>query len=109
MNKIVKNDGKQLTEILKLDAGTLRHQGNYRFTATINGDEVNIHTEPVDESNEEIRITEVRVGREYYEFCEWCGELLPESEMRKEERLGYLCDRCQNGIASRGESLTYEN
>lgn len=33
MEKIVKNDGNGLVELLGLDKGTLEHQGNYCFMA----------------------------------------------------------------------------
>ncbi len=40
--------------------------------------------------------------------CEWCGEEFDESELQKDVDLGYLCDRCMRGIASRGEKLILE-
>ncbi len=109
MDKIVKNDGKELTEVLGLDEGTLKHQGNYWFTATKDNSQVSIYTEPTDETNDHIRITSVYVDGEEYDFCEWCKELMPIEEMRKEVQLGYLCRNCQMAIASRGEELIYED
>lgn len=109
MDKIVTNDGKGLINLLGLDEGTLKHQGNYCFTATKDGDDVTIYTEPTDESNDYIRVNAVYINNEEYDYCEWCGELMPTSEMRKETKLGYLCDTCQSAIESRGEKLTYEN
>lgn len=109
MDKIVKNDGKGLVELLGLNYGTLKHQGNYCFTAYRDGREVEIFTEPTDEEGKNIRVTSVYIDGEEYEFCEWCGELMPIDEMRKEVKLGYLCRNCQSAIASRGEQLTYED
>ena len=39
--------------------------------------------------------------------CKWCEELFDKSECRYEVDLGWLCDRCQQAIMSRGESLTF--
>ena len=39
--------------------------------------------------------------------CKWCDELFDKSECRYEVDLGWLCDRCQQAIKSRGESLTF--
>lgn len=39
--------------------------------------------------------------------CMWCNELFDKSECRYEVDLGWLCDRCQAGIKSRGETLTF--
>lgn len=109
MDKIVKNDGKGLAELLGLDEGTLKHKANYYFTAARGGSRVEIYTEPADEEGETIRVNSVYIDGEEYEFCEWCGELMPMDEMRKEIQLGYLCRNCQSAIASRGEQLTYED
>ncbi len=108
MNKKVANDGKELIIALGLDAGTLRHLGNYWFTAKKDGNEIEIQTAPADEENETIEIKSVIMDGEEMEYCEWCKELMSASEMRKEEKLGYLCERCQMAIESRGEELTYE-
>lgn len=39
--------------------------------------------------------------------CKWCDELFDKSECRYEVDLGWLCDRCQQAIKSRGEQLTF--
>lgn len=39
--------------------------------------------------------------------CKWCNELFDKSECRYEVDLGWLCDRCQAAILSRGEQLTF--
>ena len=109
MEKIVKNDGKGLVELLGLDEGTLEHQGNYCFMAARGDSRVDIYTEPADEEGETIRVYAVYIDDEEYDFCEWCKELMPIEEMRKEVQLGYLCGNCQRTIASRGEKLTYED
>lgn len=111
MEKIVNNDGKGLFELLNLDEGTLEHQGNFCFMASRIGERVDIYTEPVDEFDEdykEIKVYEVNIEDERYEFCEWCDELCPMSELRTEKELGYLCDNCKKGIESKGEHLNIE-
>lgn len=54
--------------------------------------------------NREIEITEAGNGDEW-KLCQWCDELFPVSELREEVDLGNLCDRCVNGITSRGEEV----
>lgn len=39
--------------------------------------------------------------------CKWCDELFDKSECRYEVDLGWLCDRCQAAIKSRGETLIF--
>lgn len=39
--------------------------------------------------------------------CKWCEELFDKSECRYEVDMGWLCDRCQQAIQSRGEPLTF--
>lgn len=39
--------------------------------------------------------------------CKWCDELFDKSECCYEVDLGWLCDRCQQAIKSRGETLTF--
>ena len=45
---------------------------------------------------------------ERYGRCEWCGDILPLSDLRKEEKLGYLCNHCIKGIESREGPLSFE-
>lgn len=40
--------------------------------------------------------------------CAWCGEEFEKSALRKEKDLGYLCNTCARGIASREGPLTFE-
>ena len=42
---------------------------------------------------------------EIYHKCQWCGEIFPESDLREEKDLGYLCEHCILAISSRGEDL----
>ena len=56
---IVPNDGKTLVEALDLDAGTLKHIGNFIFNATKGGKAVTIYTEAYDDEQEFLRINEV--------------------------------------------------
>lgn len=52
----------------------------------------------------EIKEKEPEFEEEYHE-CRWCKESFPESELREEVDLGYLCYRCIKAIQSRGETL----
>ena len=56
--------------------------------------------------NREIEITDENSNA--WLLCLWCGELFPESELRKEIDLGHLCDHCIMAIHSRGERLNLE-
>lgn len=40
--------------------------------------------------------------------CAWCGEEFEKSALHKEKDLGYLCNTCARGIASREGPLTFE-
>ena len=42
---------------------------------------------------------------EEYKQCQWCKESFPESDLREEVDIGYLCYRCIKAIQSRGETL----
>ena len=44
-------------------------------------------------------------GYDRYVRCTWCDEIYTESECDFEYNLGWLCDRCQSAITSRGERL----
>ena len=41
-----------------------------------------------------------------YVKCSWCEDIFTESECDFEYHMGWLCDRCQSAITSRGEKLT---
>ena len=44
-------------------------------------------------------------GYDTFVRCTWCEEIFPESECDFEYHMGWLCDRCQSAITSRGERL----
>lgn len=46
---------------------------------------------------------------EKWTHCAWCEEPNLVSECRKEKNLGWLCDRCQSALYSRGEPAVYED
>lgn len=50
----VKNDGKELSEALGLDPGSLRHVGNFVFEGKQGNSHVRIYTRPTDEEQEHI-------------------------------------------------------
>ena len=58
--------------------------------------------------NREIEITE-GANEEIWQLCEWCHELLPESDLHDEADLGKLCNHCVSGISSHGEELFIRN
>ena len=59
-------------------------------------------------SKNEIQEMEPEFEEEYHE-CQWCKESFPESELREEVYLGYLCYQCIKAIQSRGETLFLKN
>jgi hypothetical protein len=44
-------------------------------------------------------------GYDTFVRCTWCEEIFTESECDFEYHMGWLCDRCQSAITSRGERL----
>lgn len=60
---------------------------------------------PADMSVEDL-VEEMEENEDTVE-CKWCDELFDKSECRYEVDLGWLCDRCQQAIKSRGETLTF--
>ncbi len=56
---IVPNDGKTLVDALELDAGTLKHIGNFVFSATKGGKAVTIYTDAYDDEQEYLLVKEV--------------------------------------------------
>jgi hypothetical protein len=40
--------------------------------------------------------------------CTWCGQDYPIDSCRNELDMGWLCDRCEQAMKSRGEKLTFE-
>ena len=41
-----------------------------------------------------------------YVRCNWCDEIYTQDQCVFEANMGWLCDRCQSAITSRGEKLT---
>ena len=41
--------------------------------------------------------------------CDWCEEVVPISECKKELNLGWICKDCQNALSSRGEHAVYDD
>lgn len=60
---------------------------------------------PADMSIEDL-VEEMEENEDTVE-CKWCNELFDKSECRYEVDLGWLCDRCQQAIKSRGEQLVF--
>lgn len=60
---------------------------------------------PTDITAEEL-VEEMEENEDTVE-CKWCDELFDKSECRYEVDLGWLCNRCQAAIKSRGETLTF--
>jgi hypothetical protein len=52
----VKNNATAIEKALHLDAGSCKHEGNFQFSATLNGHRVLVNTEPVDDEQENINI-----------------------------------------------------
>jgi hypothetical protein len=66
-----------------------------------------------DEDEETIYSTEViwsydEDDAENQIVCEWCGDLVYESECRRELNLGLICKNCQSALYSRGEKPVFE-
>ena len=40
--------------------------------------------------------------------CSWCGHEYPINELHQEVDLGWLCDKCEQAIKSRGEELVFK-
>ena len=109
MDKIVKNDGNGLVELLGIYKETLKHHGKYYFTATNEEGKLDIYAEPTDDSNEYIRLCRVFVDGQPYHFCDRCGKLVWEGEQRKEINHGYICYICQNELKENGVEVLYDD
>lgn len=44
-----------------------------------------------------------------YAQCVWCGDHLPKNEMRKERKMGWLCNHCARGLESREGKLDFDD
>lgn len=60
---------------------------------------------PADMSIEDL-VEEMEENEDTVE-CKWCNELFDKSECSYEVDMGWLCDRCQQAIKSRGEQLVF--
>jgi len=58
--------------------------------------------------NDETKKVEAEDAAEVTAPCSWCGQEYPIDEMRQEIDLGWLCDRCEQAIKSRGEELIFK-
>lgn len=63
-----------------------------------------------DEEKEEFELDDegYDANGEKWIHCEWCEDLQPVSELKKEKNLGWICDRCQSALYSRGEKPVYD-
>ena len=59
-------------------------------------EEYNLDEEGIDENGDQ------------WIHCEWCEDLVPLSECKKELNLGWICRGCQNALYSRGEHPVYD-
>ncbi len=108
MEKIVKNDGNGLVELLGLHKGTLKLRGYY-FTATNEEGELDIYAELTDESKENIKVCRVFINNQPYYFCDKCGALEHESTLHHEIHTGYICYACQIELQKSGVDAVYDD
>ena len=85
--KVVANDGASLAELLEVEA--LSHQGNFNFTASLDGTPIVIYTQPADEDGDTIIVTAVydmspKPKRQEPQESEWTAE--EEQKIRKARR-----------------------
>ncbi len=52
----VENNATAIEKALHLDAGSCKHEGDFHFSATLNGHRVLVNTEPADNEYEFINI-----------------------------------------------------
>ena len=76
-----------------------------RIVATMQTEQSQRKPVPADMSIEDL--VEAMEENEDEVECTWCNELFGKDQCRKEVDLGWLCDRCQAAIKSRGEPLTF--
>lgn len=57
----VKNHTNAIEQALHLDPGSCKHEGNYQFSATLNGYRVLINAEPIDDEQETIDVYSVEL------------------------------------------------
>ena len=89
-------------------AGLMQALRDYRAEL---GDDFEIHESAGAAENEPSieELVEMMEENEDEVECKWCGNLHPKAECKKDKDLGWLCDRCQEGIASReGDVFDWE-
>jgi len=61
------------------------------------------------EEQEEYEIDEDGIDKSGDQWirCEWCEDIVPLDDCRRELSLGWICDRCQSSLSSRGEKAAY--
>lgn len=57
----VKNHTGAIEKALRLDPNSCKHEGNYQFSATLNGHRVLINAEPIDYEQETIDVYSVEL------------------------------------------------
>ena len=88
----------------------LKYDGKYgmpKFYALDNLDESDSFTQ---EEKEEYNLDDEGYddSGEKWIHCEWCKDVVPISDCKKELNLGWICDRCQKALYSRGEKPVYD-
>lgn len=67
IGKMIANNGRDITDLFKI--GKIQHIGNFVFSAEYDGDTVIIKTQPTDESEEFMRITDITVDESKRTVC----------------------------------------
>ena len=57
----VKNEGKAIEMALNLDADSVKHIGNFLFKGTLNGQDVLVYAEPMDEEQDTLNVYAVKM------------------------------------------------
>lgn len=57
----IKNHTNAIEKALHLDPNSCKHEGNYQFSATLNGHRVLINAEPIDDEQETIDVYSVEL------------------------------------------------
>ena len=73
------------------------------------GDDFQIKEAFTKEEQEEFNMDEDGNSLDSYDKyvrCNWCSEIYTKDQCAFEANMGWLCDRCQSAITSRGEKLT---
>ena len=87
---------------------------------TVDKDQEHRGIKPIDEASKDDRNKKSGEGKtvrkdweDYDETnsteCAWCGDKFPKSEMKKEKKMGWLCNRCARGLESREGKLDFDD